>query len=178
MALVTRWRLVRLVGIALVILALVGPWVYEQLYVPSEFECQYPIIRLDEDFCGSPIQGFWFITELVNVVISLVNHTSPDILGAKEIGSLLLWFVGILVIIAPAISQILRLKSRRIRWAWVHITVLTMVTGLAGFSLFQSRTYQPIQIWGLWLYAGSVFLVLVEQAVVEINHHLHQSTIG
>jgi hypothetical protein len=177
MAWVTRWRVMRLAGIVLVILALFGPWGYDRLSVPAEFECQYPTIRLDEDFCGWPIPGSWLITELVTVVISIVNHTSPGIIGAKEIGSLLLWFVGTLVIIAPIISLVLRLKNRQTRWAWVHIAVLILVTALAGYLLFHTITHQPMQVWGLWLYVVSVFFIIVEQAVVEINHYRHQFAI-
>ena len=177
MAWVTRWRLVRLLGLALVILALIGPWAYDLLSVPPEFECQYPTIRLDEDFCGWPIQGFWIITELGNIVNMLITHTYPGSIGPSFIGGLLLMFAIMLMIIAPIISLLVRLKNRQTRWAGLHIAILILVTALAGFLLFHARTHQPLQIWGLWLYVVSVFFIMVEQTLAEINHHLLQPAI-
>lgn len=177
MAWVTRWRLVRLLGVVLVILALAGPMSYDLLSVPPGFECQYPTIRLDEDFCGWPVTGYYSTTELVNMVKALVTHTYPGSIELSFIGGLLFWFAFTLVIIAPIICLLVRLKNRQTRWAWLHIAILILVTALAGFSLFHARTHQPLQIWGLWLYIFSVFFILVEQAVVEINHYRHQSTI-
>jgi hypothetical protein len=178
MAWLTRWRLVRLLGVALVILALAGPMGYDLLSVPPAFECQPPTIRLNEDFCGWPVTGYFSITELVNIVSTTVTQTYPANTGAIDIiGGLLLWFAFTLVIIAPIISLVVRLKNRQTRWAGLHIAILIPVTALAGYSLFHARTHQPLQIWGLWLYVISVFFILVEQAVVEINHYQHRVAI-
>jgi hypothetical protein len=162
------WRVVRLAGIALVVLALAGPWWYDKIYVPAEYECHRPNIRLEGDFYGVPIAGFWQITKLVNMVPMLVQHTYPGSIGAREIGGLLLWFALTLVLIGPVISMLLRLKRRQTRWLWLHISSLILVIAMVSYALLNLSAYHPILIWGLWLYACSVFLILVEALVAKL----------
>ena len=171
---ITRWRVVRLIGVALVILALVGPWWYDRINVPAEFECQSPNIRLYGDFCGTPMAGIWLIAELIRVVPLLVQHTYSGTIGARDIGGLLLWFAISLVTIAPIISLVLRLKNRQTRGAWIHMAVLILTTALAGYTLLHASIYQPIQIWGLWLYVASIFLILIEVLTAELSYKRQQ----
>ncbi len=50
-----RWRITQL---ALLSIALAGPWVYEKIHVPAAYPCSPPSIRLEGDFCGLPMSGF------------------------------------------------------------------------------------------------------------------------
>jgi hypothetical protein len=162
------WRVVRLAGIALVVLALAGPWWYDKIYVPAEYECHRPNIRLEGDFCGVPIAGFWQITELVNMVPMLVQHTYPGSIGAREIGGLLLWFALTLVLIGPVISNVITTQEAADPLAVVAHIVLDLVIAMVSYALLNLSAYHPILIWGLWLYACSVFLILVEALVAEL----------
>ena len=50
------WRVALLV---VVLVAIMGPWTFDPINVPSEYPCQAPYIRLDDDFCGTPLPGTW-----------------------------------------------------------------------------------------------------------------------
>ena len=43
--------------LALLLLAILGPWAYDQINVPAEYPCSAPFIRLEGDFCGVPYSG-------------------------------------------------------------------------------------------------------------------------
>ena len=147
-----------------------GPWGYDLLSVPARFECQPPTIRLEGDFCGWPVNGVWLFADLGNIVNSLVHHEHPGVVGAGEIGLLLLWFVITLLIIAPVISLLLRLKSRRAGWPRLHISLFILLAVLEAFYLLLPRQYSLILIWGQWLYSGTIFLLLVEMLLAELGN--------
>jgi hypothetical protein len=39
-------------------LAMAGPWMFDRIWVPAEYTCSAPFVRLDENFCGSLYLGF------------------------------------------------------------------------------------------------------------------------
>ncbi|MBL8107912.1 MAG: hypothetical protein JNJ72_20255, partial [Anaerolineales bacterium] len=51
--------IIRVVVLLLLILALLGPWAFDQINVPAEYDCS-PFIRLNGDFCGMPMSGIRF----------------------------------------------------------------------------------------------------------------------
>ena len=44
------------------VVTLIGPWMFDQINVPAEYACDKPFIRLEGDFCGSPLSGFQFFS--------------------------------------------------------------------------------------------------------------------
>jgi hypothetical protein len=48
------WRVAVLV---LLLVAIMGPWTFDRIHVPSEYSCSSPYIRLEGDFCGIPLRG-------------------------------------------------------------------------------------------------------------------------
>jgi len=68
------WRVAILV-VGLV--AIMGPWVFDVIYVPSEYSCSAPNIRLDNDFCGTPLPGIvlfhWMVSGFVYATAELVT---------------------------------------------------------------------------------------------------------
>ena len=54
------WRL--LIWILLLI-SVFGPWVFDNIYIPSEYPCS---IRLRENICGKPMIGAWILIAHTN----------------------------------------------------------------------------------------------------------------
>lgn len=54
----TIWRMIILF---LLLIAFIGPWTYEQIHVPAQYECTPPNFRLEGDFCGTPLSGCGFL---------------------------------------------------------------------------------------------------------------------
>ena len=43
--------------LALLLVAGMGPWGFDLINVPAQFECSAPFIRLKGDFCGEPVSA-------------------------------------------------------------------------------------------------------------------------
>ena len=88
------WRISILLSL---MVAFLGPWVYERISVPAEYACSPPFIRLEGDFCGSPILGFqlfiWIIGGLLSMGGSLItgNFDFPERLREGLISLLMLF---------------------------------------------------------------------------------------
>jgi len=52
-----RKQTLRVVSLAFLYLAMFGPWAYDRINVPAEFSCNFPIVRLEGDYCGVPLSG-------------------------------------------------------------------------------------------------------------------------
>jgi len=72
-----EWRVVVLV---LLLVSIIGPWIFDLIVVPSEYACLAPAIRLAGDYCGIPMSGIWILSAaagiLVNIVVGLVTGTT------------------------------------------------------------------------------------------------------
>jgi hypothetical protein len=47
----------RVAVLMLLLVAMMGPWTFDLINVPAEYPCSAPNIRLDDDFCGTPLPG-------------------------------------------------------------------------------------------------------------------------
>ena len=49
----------RVTVLALLRVAMLGPWWFSRIVVPSQYPCSNPLIRLEGDYCGMPMPGSW-----------------------------------------------------------------------------------------------------------------------
>jgi hypothetical protein len=153
------WRAGTLV---LLLIALVGPWGFDLLNVPSEYACSPPNVRLYGDFCGMPLSGIYLLTWTVEGFLAFVQTGAvfPD--RAREFfGLLFLCAVVLFVFVLPFFNTlllILRGASRR------HGIFSVVVWSLAaGISLLLGTLRPRLfwALWGVWLYAGLAVSALV-----------------
>jgi len=68
------WRVAVLV---LLLVAIMGPWAFDRIYVPSEYSCSAPFVRLEGDFCGVPLGGItvfsFMVVVFINISVELVT---------------------------------------------------------------------------------------------------------
>lgn len=107
----------------LFVLALLGPWMYDVIHVPSEYTCDKPFIRLDGDFCGVPIS-----------VIRFFSGFSIFFLLPFLTTALLIW------------------KEETQRLRTINLIVWALAFLLTLLLFFSEIQDQALRLWGLWLY--------------------------
>jgi len=156
------WRVVILV---LLLIAIVGPWAFDLIIVPSEYPCSSSI-RLKGDYCGTPLSGMWMLSalvgELMNVVVGLV--TGATTLANFGRGFLLILLA--LVLLLPFVSTLLLiLPGDRQCWQIFHLAVWGLAAVSSLWLLLSASELPPGQLWGVWLYIGLAPIVLVLEVV-------------
>lgn len=140
----------RRIVLALFILSLLGPWIYDQLNVPAKYPCAGPSFRLEGDYCGYPMSGFLVFSMLIGrffiILWELITGTFTG--QAREL------FVGLsLPPIIPFFTTALSIwkkETHRLQTinlvAWILACVSTMM------FIFYLKDHLVINLWGLWLY--------------------------
>ena len=67
-------KIFRVIILALLVVAIMGPWLFDVIYVPAEYECHAPYIRLKEDLCGIPLSGIRFLLWMVPGFVYTAEH--------------------------------------------------------------------------------------------------------
>jgi hypothetical protein len=140
----------RVTIIVLLLVSLIGPWVYDQIWVPSDYTCSAPFIRLDGDFCGTPKSGIWLYRWIIGGLIEgLVTgeFVFSDVIREFLMSSL--FFLPFLPVVSTA-HMILR--GDRKPWRIVNILVWGLIVGLIlvwGLSSYPKLFWV---LWGIWLY--------------------------
>jgi hypothetical protein len=161
----------RIVLLLLLGLSFAGPWFFDLIMVPAEYECNLPFIRLEGDFCGSPLSYLdftfsIFVSDLSTIRSGFFNTlTLADLY--REYSFRFLFFLAAL----PFFSTLLGLWKPRHRslqifnWICWGLAVL-----IALGSLIFSEMLHPA-LWGFWLYRVSVLLALAWEVLMSREHH-------
>ena len=122
---------------------LIGPWMFDQINVPAEYACDKPFIRLEGDFCGSPLSGFQFFSLFILVGLSLLLLTP--------------FFTTLLVI--------WKKDSRRLQTINLSMWSLALILALLLFVLqLQDKVFY---LWGLWLYIVLAICTLIVEMIIR-----------
>jgi len=127
-------NIVRVVILALFIVSMLGPWMFDVINVPAEYECDKPFVRLEGDFCGLPLSGIKSFT----------------------------WFAGLpLIPFFTTLPLIWKKETPRLRTINLVAWILALIPTL---TVFITQIKDPvIRLWGLWLYIlAAVSAVIVE----------------
>jgi len=149
---VAVWRLLIL---ALLVVAMLGPWTFDLINVPAQYACGKPFVRLYGDFCGSPMSGFralpWLFAGFGILIDLIMGNTAG--LFPRFMALLLMW-----IIVFPFLSIVLLLRknaSRRLQLLNLTAWALGGLATLTTFGLQFSRE-QFVQffylLWGIPVY--------------------------
>ena len=146
----------RIASLALLILALIGPWTYDVIYVPAEYTCQPPNIRLEGDFCGLPMSGmrviFFLLEAFISISIGFMNGTAVFADRAREY----LFTIFFLLPVLPFISTLVmfwKKESRRLQAIHLITWGLAAIMGLVwSLFVFSDPHPQKWRLWGVWFY--------------------------
>jgi hypothetical protein len=172
------WRAAVLV---LLLVAIMGPWTFDRIYVPSKYSCSSPHFRLEGDFCGIPLRGttvFYLIASaFIDISVELVTGATALTDRAGEL--LISMFLSLFVL--PFVSTfllILRGDCRR-RQVFSIVTwgLAAGVSLLVGVLMGLSDGLKYLRfLWGIWLYIGLGAIALVlEVSTLAAGRRLSQS---
>jgi hypothetical protein len=166
------WRVVILV---LLLIAMLGPWAFDLINVPSEFSCS-PNVRLEGDFCGMPLSGIGVFSGMVGGLINLGVRLATGATAFTDVPRELLFSLLLLLLVAPFFSTLpLILGGDRRRWRVFHVVAwglavgIGLLLGLFGSSRLSwvfSRLFWVL--WGIWLYIGLAGSALILEVLVLV----------
>jgi hypothetical protein len=159
---------------ALSLLAFIGPWWFDRIYVPSEYPCSAPIIRLEGDFCGVPTAGTYIF---VGLVLGLIDSLVKTLTGAIAITdsvttvqqNLLVIFFTLLLVLPLFSKWLLILRGDKLRVQLFHIGAwgfAASVTVLWGIDL--SRLRWRWELWGTWYFMLMAVIALTFETIILV----------
>jgi hypothetical protein len=146
------WRVALLV---LVLVAIVGPWTIDQILVPSEYSCSTPNIRLDDDFCGTPLPGTWWLYWMVIGFVYASAGLVTGAMGFVEWADVFRVSLLLFLLVLPFFSTLLLiLRGDRRRRQMFNVVAWGLAAGIALWIGMSSYPRLFWVLWGSWLYIG------------------------
>jgi hypothetical protein len=154
--------ILRIMMLIVFIAALAGPWILERLHVPAQYACTPPTVRLEGDYCGSPMSGFQFLVWFAGGFFYILFESSRGVFPGhpRELMSGLS-----LLLLLPIFTTLLLMgkESRRLLTinllAWILAFLITL-------TVFISQINDPVaRLWGLWLY----IILAISAIICEIT---------
>ncbi len=155
-------------ALILFVVALLGPWTFDVIYVPAEYECSAPFIRLNGDFCGIAMSGFQFFWLWVGGFFYMIFTLITGALAGWTLE--LLVGLSILPLIPFFTTLFLLWKKDARRFRTIHLIawVLALILALVFFIAQGNRPIIPL--WGIWLYILlAVGAILIEYLASKNN---------
>ncbi|MCO5195847.1 MAG: hypothetical protein M9930_21525 [Anaerolineae bacterium] len=149
---IQQWRLVTLV---LLLVALLGPWLFDRVNVPVEYPCSAPYIRLEGDFCGMPHSGMWLVATFVS---GFGRGAIAGEFSLVETGRALLSSLIPFILVMPVLSALILIwrGNNNILLRVINVVIWGLAATLSWFMILMQTPsgILPLQFWGLWLYGG------------------------
>lgn len=161
------WRIILML---LAVVAFAGPWFYEQLYVPGEYECEPPSFRLDGDFCGWPIRGLWLFSILPGFpkfIVRLVTEVRPWSQALREAFFLLLY----LPLLPILNTLVLIVRKQNQRPGVFQLVAWGLALGISIFIIVVGRKAPLGALWGMWLYAAVAAAALLLEVLLRMGQN-------
>ena len=155
-------RVWRAGALVLLLIALVGPWSFDLLNVPSEYTCSPPSVRLYGDFCGMPLSGIDMLTMMVEALLAFVQTGADFPVSTRDFCPLLfLCAVVLSVFVLPFFNTLLLIVRGTSRRRGIFSVVVWSLA--AGISLLIGTLRPRLfwALWGVWLYAELAVSALV-----------------
>lgn len=169
-------KILRVAILALLMVALMGPWTIDVISVPHQFPCSYPFVRMEGDFCGTA--GYKGFVVLPSAFIQISGYLVTRVTTLTDkVGEILLWmFLPLLVL--PFVSTFLLILRGNNRSQQIFSTVAwgsaaggcLLVVLEMGFS--DSTQYYRL-IWGFWFYFALVLIALVLELLTLAAERRH-----
>jgi hypothetical protein len=172
-------RIWRIIVLILMMAALTGPWAYDRINVPAEYACSAPFIRLEGDFCGTPLSGIWFFSAISGELIGAVVGLFTGIMVIPDLARMLL--VGLLgfFLVLPFISTILLvLREERLVQFIFQVVVCSLVICLGALWIIFNPVKLGWSLWGIWLYVGLVAGALILEVILLMTRRRISYAVG
>lgn len=157
----------RVAALVVLLVAIMGPWMFDRLSVPGQYACSDPNVRLDDDFCGSPVSLISWLGAAFGprgMVVELLSGSGGEYEPRDIVGSCL--FVCFLLLPAlPFLSTLPLLLRGERRGLWVfHLTAWGLAAAISVFWLAADwHGAVSLRLWGAWLCAGVAVAMLAAE---------------
>jgi hypothetical protein len=164
-------RLIRFTQLLLLVIAIMGPWVFDRIHVPAEYKCEAPFIRLEGDFCGLPMSWLALFTWLTDgFLITLERLISNSLAGqAREL-------FGVLVVLLPVLplitTSLMVWRKNTIRLQTIHLIAWGLGCLFPLFIVFSEWSGQLLRLWGVWLYVLLAAGALIAEITIRREQKL------
>lgn len=160
-------RVWRAVLPTLMVVSFFGPWaISDRIDVPAQYECNWPYIRLEGDFCGWVQPGVRVFLLLAGAVFSAGGRLLAG--EARAARELLVAVILLLPFVPVAVTLFAFLRGMERRPWWWPVTWLlgaaVALYFLAGFGP-QGVSYA----WGAWLFALLALVMVVGEGVALVT---------
>jgi hypothetical protein len=136
----------------MLVIAVIGPWFFDKIWVPQPYICSLPNVRLDDVFCGVPVSIDWLLagipSQFTYLVNGLITGSTSNYAAAEWLFILFASFLMFPFVSTP----ILILWQEQRYWSAVHRVALGLAAGtglLIGILDFSVASWM---LWGVWLY--------------------------
>jgi hypothetical protein len=158
-------NILRAATLVLFIVTILGPWMFDVIHVPAQYECDKPFVRLSDDYCGISLSGFdafkLFVGGFFNSLFELITGAFTG--GPSEL------FTGLALLpMVPFISTILLLwkdESHQLQTVNLLAWSLALIPTL-GIFFFQIGD-QVLRLWGLWLYILMTIGAVITEVLIQ-----------
>ena len=156
------WRIGALIGLAI---TLVGPWYYDVIHVPAEYPCEAPFIRLEGDFCGTPLSGISLIVPFVGGLLFIVDGLLTGSLTLTTFWGAVLALLLVMILLLPFLSTLFLLQNEDSpRRRLIQVVGWSLGSGVGLMSVANSSN-PNWALWGLWLFIGLTVSVTIIEGV-------------
>jgi len=158
----------RLIALALLIVSMMGPWMYDLINVPAEYDCDKPFIRLEGDFCGYPLSGYfvmiWFVgggffSSLVRLILGTFTGEAREFIAG--------YFLLILIPFITTLSFIWKKETRQLRTvnlvAWTIALIPLLFICIISITQYGGTS---LRLWGLWLYIVTALGAMIFETIL------------
>jgi hypothetical protein len=153
------WRVALLV---VVLVAIMGPWTFDPIFLPPGFSCSAPNIRLDDDFCGTPLPGTWWLYWMVIGFVYASAGLVTGAMGFVEWADVFRVSLLLFLLVLPFFSTLLLiLRGDRRRRQIFNIVAWGLAAGIALLMGMSSYPRLFWVLWGSWLYIGLAASALI-----------------
>jgi ABC-type Mn2+/Zn2+ transport system permease subunit len=166
-------RITFLVGL---VIALLGPWMFDQIMVPAQYTCSLPNVRLEGDFCGLPLSITWFYFQ--GGIFSQLSYLVKGIAAGElklgdAVGQALVNGFLILILFPVLTTALLIWRPETSGRSMFHVIMLGLAAGIVGIMAATSYSREMWLLWGLWLYIALVICMWVVELSLMIRTRKH-----
>lgn len=161
--------------LALLVVAMLGPWAFDLLNVPAQYPCEKPSVRLYGDFCGAPMSGFgalaWIFSGLFDTLTDVIRGNIAVILPD------LLALLFVCIVVFPFLSTLLLLWKKTLRPMQILNLIVWGLACLASFSLFFLLSNREQFALFFYLYWGILLYIVVASSAVFFEVWVFRSSL-
>jgi len=158
-----------MIVLVLLLVAILGPWIYTLDGVPPPEWCQAPLFLLGNGRCAGLVAGvtiiFFIIAAFLSINVGLVTGETVLPERGRELLGIYLFMMLIFLIMLPFISTVLQTWRRDPkRFRIFHLMAWGLAVVLSCLMVAYDPELRSGRFWGIWLYIG----VAVSALMLEV----------